>query len=601
MTKSTLNKISAAIGVAVLATSKLSAGTYVVTTTADSGPGSLRQAILSANAGCGGDITFYKVSGTIGLQSSLPAITQSVTILGPGESKLTVSGSSEFSVFSIGAGVCGTISGLTIANGSAQGSFAANSSEALGSGIANAGQIEVRNCVIENCLNFLSEGGAVYNSGTLQLNNCTVANSGSLGEFGEEAQVRGGGIFNSGNLIVNDCTISNCVASQGGGIFNSGSAEVKNSLVTACRDDNSEGDAGGIYNSAGSLLIHRSTISGCAGGFDGGAIVSFASLIVRDTTISGNNALEGGGVFLAGGTNLFHNCTISSNNDFGFGGGGIKNLAQLTLLACTISGNRSGYGGGGIENLNVLEMTNCTVSGNSCTAATKSDPGAGGILNTTNDIAELPPAVSAMLYLTDCTIASNTAAAGPSGGVINEPGSAAFVKTTIIADNGFNDFSGVFDSEGSNLVKGTNNCMFTGTLTGNLCGVDPLLGPLQNNGGLTFTEALLPGSPAIGAGPVGGLPRFDQRGVMRPRTIAGDIGAYEATTNNAHFVTLTPAGRGFQVSLNGTPGVNYAIQRASSPNGPWTTLTNLTTGPDGMGACMDYPAGQSGFYRSALP
>jgi hypothetical protein len=58
--------------------------------------------------------------------------------------------------------------------------------------------------------------------------------------------------------------------------------------------------------------------------------------------------------------------------------------------------------------------------------------------------------------------------------------------------------------------------------------IDPRLGPLQNNGGPTQTEALLPGSPAIGAGDPNAVSlRTDQRGF--PRTTKGkiDIGAFE--------------------------------------------------------------------------
>ena len=55
---------------------------------------------------------------------------------------------------------------------------------------------------------------------------------------------------------------------------------------------------------------------------------------------------------------------------------------------------------------------------------------------------------------------------------------------------------------------------------GNLTGVDPLLGPLQNNGGPTETRALLPGSPAkdVGPDPVPEFPgnEFDQRGPVSP-------------------------------------------------------------------------------------
>ena len=66
------------------------AADYVVVTNSDSGPGSLRQAILDANANGGGTITFSNLTGTISLQSGLPALTTNITISGPGSSQLTL-------------------------------------------------------------------------------------------------------------------------------------------------------------------------------------------------------------------------------------------------------------------------------------------------------------------------------------------------------------------------------------------------------------------------------------------------------------------------------------------------------------------------------
>src|SRR5689334_4273005 len=69
------------------------ATTYVVLNNSDSGPGSLRQAILDADAGGGGTIVFSNVSGTISLQSALPALTANIAITGPGSGTLTISNS----------------------------------------------------------------------------------------------------------------------------------------------------------------------------------------------------------------------------------------------------------------------------------------------------------------------------------------------------------------------------------------------------------------------------------------------------------------------------------------------------------------------------
>jgi hypothetical protein len=70
-----------------------------------------------------------------------------------------------------------------------------------------------------------------------------------------------------------------------------------------------------------------------------------------------------------------------------------------------------------------------------------------------------------------------------------------------------------------------------GDLGGNQFGVNPLLGPLQFNGGPTQTLALLPGSPALGAGTdfslQGGIPNTDQRGLPRPGPNGFDLGAFQ--------------------------------------------------------------------------
>jgi hypothetical protein len=65
---------------------RLALSTFTVTNASDSGPGSLRQAILDANASAGADTIAFSIGGggaqTITLQSSLPAITETVTVDG---------------------------------------------------------------------------------------------------------------------------------------------------------------------------------------------------------------------------------------------------------------------------------------------------------------------------------------------------------------------------------------------------------------------------------------------------------------------------------------------------------------------------------------
>jgi hypothetical protein len=89
------------------------------------------------------------------------------------------------------------------------------------------------------------------------------------------------------------------------------------------------------------------------------------------------------------------------------------------------------------------------------------------------------------------------------------------------------DLAGSLGSLGHNLLG--NSQGGSGFDPSDLLNVNPLLGPLQNNGGPTQTMALLPGSPAIDAGDNTGAPMWDQRGPGFPRIIHGviDIGAFE--------------------------------------------------------------------------
>src|SRR5215813_4012497 len=187
-------------------TRRVSATTFTVTNTGDNGgvnpapgagTGTLRQAIVDANAMAGADIISFDagVNGTITLGSTLPQITGDVTINGPGAGVLTVSGATMYQVFNIASGLTVSISGLTISNGHAAGS-----------------------------------GGGIFNSigATLTITNSTLSGN-SAGSMGA-----GGGIFNGGGtLTVTNSTLSVNSAPAGGGIFNAGGLTLTNSTLSA--------------------------------------------------------------------------------------------------------------------------------------------------------------------------------------------------------------------------------------------------------------------------------------------------------------------------------------------------------------------------------
>jgi hypothetical protein len=251
-------------------------------------------------------------------------------------------------------------------------------------------------------------------------------------------------------------------------------------------------------------------------------IITFVNATISGLTIAnGSN----GGVFNLG-TLTLTSVTLSGNVSVNLAGAIFNGgSATVTLSNSTVSGN-SANAGGGIYNLGVLTLVNSTVSGNSARVDT-----GGGIFNL------------GTVTLTNSTIAANSAVGGGAGagggGIANFSGTVN-ARNTIIALNtatlGSPDFFGTLTSQGYNLIGDTSFTMITGTTTGNQLNVNPLLGPLQDNGGPTFTQALSSGSPAIEGGSSSGS-NTDQRGLARPVDSpvinnatdgdGSDIGAYE--------------------------------------------------------------------------
>ena len=279
-----------------------------------------------------------------------------------------------------------------------------------------------------------------------------------------------------------------------------------------------------FYNAIQTVTISGLTIRNGNASTGGGGIFNGGLLTLTDCAVSGNTATgsDGGGIYNgSGGTVTLTNCTVSGNTATGENsGGGIFNAGtcSLTLANCTVSGNMAGWDGGGIKNYRgSMDLANCTVSGNTATYG-------GGIHN-----------AQGTATLTSSTVSGNTAITG-NGGIYNYDTGSLTVKNSIIANNTAN--SAPSDCGGTPAISGGYNLIenaigWTSSPT-DITGVDPVLGPLQDNGGPTFTHALLDGSPAIDAIPEGGdgyngAPATDQRGENRPSPAAGncDIGAYE--------------------------------------------------------------------------
>jgi len=214
---------SAALAAAclLLAGSALASNPPPVSSTADSGSGSLRAAIESINNGdASGTITFQAgLTGTITLTSGPLMIGQSMTIQGPGPA---ISGGGSSTVFYINSGAAVILSNLTITGGNATGangnSGDVNGAPGQGGGIFNAGTLTLAYCIIRGNsasgglayyggIGGDADGGGIYNSGALILTNCTLSGNsafaGGSDSMNSSANGNGGGIYSSYNAFGN--------------------------------------------------------------------------------------------------------------------------------------------------------------------------------------------------------------------------------------------------------------------------------------------------------------------------------------------------------------------------------------------------------------
>ncbi len=385
-----LKPVAAALALAygLGAATYANAATFTVSSLADSGAGSLRAAVASANGAAGADTINFTVAGTITLTSGEIVISDSVSITGPGAASLAVSGNNGSRIFNIDGTTNPTIviSGLTLRDGSA--------------GAGNSGGAIVHN---------IGDGDVTLQS--------MVFTQNSAGD-------RGGAL----DMSCNVCNIT-----------------INDSSFTA----NTAGFYGGAIGteSGNNLTVRRTTISGnsTAAGRGGGIFEDDVAMLIEDSTVSGNTALDGGGVFLYADTNAtIRNSTISGNTATSGHGGGVyfynEGGSTLTIQNSTIANNTGSgiylYAANSTASLVlastiVANNTNADIDANAAPQFTADNslirvPAAGAVITGSANITGQDPLLSALVNNGGATMTMLLKAGSPALDTGSNPAALAF-------------------------------------------------------------------------------------------------------------------------------------------------------------------------------
>jgi hypothetical protein len=333
------------IGAALGASATAHAADFTVTNLNDAGTGSLRQAILDANAAAGADRVLFQsgLSGTITLTSGVLTIDGALQVLGPGSSQLAINGNGATRIiYSYPATPQPVaISGLTLTNGVAP------------------------------------TGGAIRVGKTnLALSNAVVTGNRTAGVGGNGAA----GVYAEyGSLSVQSSTISGNTAAtgRGGGIRTYRTPiSIQNSTISGNTTTESGGRGGGVYAYRDSLTVQGSTISGNAALGSGGGIHTFNTAVaIERSTVSGNSA----------------------NGAFSDGGGIYEFGGSMAIQSTTIAGNVAGRRGGGISASSVNpdpSLTNTIVAGDTAPTGPELFGGGGDVFGAAFSLIQNPAAAT---------------------------------------------------------------------------------------------------------------------------------------------------------------------------------------------------------------
>ncbi len=598
------------------------AATLVVTNLADTGPGSLRAILASAQ---NGDTINFAVTGAItNVNPPELIISNNVRIAGPGMNALAVVGNGS-RIFHVTSGVTASLSDLTIRDAYAGGN-------GDGGGIYNAGNLALTNCAFIRCRSAQGgvgedgpgvcctlppsrDGGAIYNSGALTAMNCNfLTNTASAGGKGGSALFQpgpgamggnagnGGAIYSSGTMLAINCNFLANVASVGGnggngfgpgspgapgGAGGSGGAVYATGPATfiGCAFAYNSLGAGGTGGAGGSGSSARPGPggSGGTGGSTGNgcAVVSLGQASFRSCTIA-NNTTPSGGTGGGGGAAYF-NIGGRGGNGGTSGSGALYCPSSAEFIACTLTANTAGRGGNGGS------------GGAGGQGAPGGNGGSGGAGGTGGAVYGNNSPSSNTLQ--NVIVAGNSPGwiQGAPGGSGGGPGASGAGWSGPAGTSGTNgaagaggDLYGAFTSRGHNLIGlRTGSTGFTNNVLNDLVGTNnPIfaaLAPLAQNGGPTLTCAPFTASPAINAGDDTLLANplnigSDGRGFPRLSGSHVDIGAYELQWPTTPFLFSGSTSNGvFVLTHTNVPGILYLrVLGASTPTGGWGLLGTMS-------------------------
>jgi predicted outer membrane repeat protein len=523
---------------------------FTVTNTNDSGAGSLRQAIIDANAAGGSDTivfdsgVFSGESNTITLTSGELSITSDTLIIngdvdGDGDGDVVISGNDDSRVLSVsGASTDATLNDLELTHGSVTGG---NTGGAL---IVSGGAVvTVNDSQITNSASVANGGAIEVDHATLNLNDSTVSDNTSNSY---------GGAINGdvGTINISGSTFSNNQATSGGGAISQGGSTL--TVEGSTFDGNTTAVAGAINSNGGTTTVDNTTFSNNEATSHAGAIYVFASgtLELNAVTLSGNTAGgSGGALYLTGN-------------------------ADASIVGSLIYDNAAATAGGIYMITSALSLVNTTVYANTATG------NVGGI-GINGD---------ATVTINSSTIANNHADSAIAGvGEFNT--NSVTLVNSVIADNTATsssvDFFGNEINSAQNTFIGATSTAVISDLGGNLIGssgspLDARLGTLADNGGDVLTVQPLGGSPLINAGSNSALPADEY-------DVDGDSNTAETlpldANGNARILDGT-TDMGAVEFINVEPAVSSAATASFNENSTATVYT--VTGTDANSDTLTY-------------